>query len=109
MNNPPKLKGKTARDLADGINIKPEKLTAKPVEIPDAPKLVVKSPTPLELFWAWLIGYARQEVANASEGKRVTNPFPLSTIAGFVANWWKWLAILVVISGIIFAVWLTAK
>ena len=109
MNDSPKLKGKTARGLANNIKRKPQKFAAEPIELPDAPKRVVKSPTPRELFWAWLIGYARQEVANASEGKRVTNPFPLSTIAGFVANWWKWLAILVVISGIIFAVWLTAK
>ena len=108
MNNDlPKLRGTTAEDIAKRIKVEAEKLKAKPVEVPDAKKVIPLPPSTWELLTAWLKKYLTQQVAT---DKPVENPLRgLSLLAGLAKNWWKWLAILVVISGIIFAVWLTAK
>jgi hypothetical protein len=100
----PKLDTTTPRDLADKVKVGHEKLTPKPVEVKPVPELYIDIGK-LELFWAWLIGYAKQQVANSTEGKPVASPLaPFSFVASLMANWWKWLAILVVLAGIVYAI-----
>jgi hypothetical protein len=100
----PKLNTTSAKDFADKVKVEPEKLTPKPVEVKPAPELYIDISV-LHLFWAWLFGYAKQQVANSTEGKPVDNPLaPFSFLASAAANWWKWLAILVVLAGIVYVI-----
>jgi hypothetical protein len=99
----PKLNTTSAKDLADKVKVEPEILTPKPVEVKPVPELYIDISI-LHLFWTWLVGYAKQEVADSTGGKPVDNPFaPFSFAASLMANWWKWLAILVVLAGIVYA------
>jgi hypothetical protein len=94
-----KLDVTTAEDLANKIEVKPEKLNAKPVVIVAYPGWmpVVDPPTPLQLIWAWFVGYASQEVSQVGTGN-MTNPISsFSWIGSVSANWWKWLLVLVAI------------
>jgi hypothetical protein len=100
---PPKLNTTTPRDLADKVKVEPEKVIPKPVEVKPVPELYIDISV-LHLFWAWLFGYAKQQVANSTEGKPVSSPIvPFSFVASAAANWWKWLVILVVLAGIVYA------
>ena len=56
----------------------------------------IESPTPLNLMWAWFVGYAAQEVRNSTEGKPVDSPLaPFSSLTSLAANWWKYLSVIV--------------
>jgi hypothetical protein len=101
----PKLNTTSAKDLADKVKVEPEKVVPKPVEVKPVPSIeIYVDLSKFEVFWNWLFGYAKQQVANSTEGRPVDNPLaPFSFVASLTANWWKWLAILVVLAGIVYA------
>lgn len=57
------------------------------VDVPPLPESPPPVITVLERFWAWLNGYADQQIMNAAQGKTVANPFAVFSI---VANWQRY-------------------
>lgn len=56
----------------------------------------VEAPTPLQLVWCWFIGYAKQEAVAFDNGQKVDSPLSIFSWAeSLVANWWKYLAVLI--------------
>jgi hypothetical protein len=100
----PKPIGRNIHDIANELSKKSEtKPELKKVDLPPKPELhpVVH---PLERFWAWINGYADQQIVNAAAGMQVANPFSLiSSLSSLVARW-KIIAAIVVIIGILFVI-----
>lgn len=96
-----KIPTRGAEDIADKVfnETPPAPAKMEKVEIGQDPPLNV-AVTPLEAFWGWIVGFAKQETVKIFEGKPVANPF---SVISFFSNW-KVIAIGAAVIGIVFII-----
>ena len=83
-----KLPVKSAQDAADEAFKKEPKVTLQAVKVPPKP-ILAPTVTIFEALWAWLVGFAKQQVVNSFDGKPVANPL------SFVSVLTSWRAVLI--------------
>lgn len=56
----------------------------------------IETPNILHLFWAWVVGYAAQEVRDSTTGAVVSSPLAVfSWVQSLAQNWWKYAIIFI--------------